>query len=149
MGVGARFTSDTEESSARSRKCDDAQKSKSLGHVPVLWCYMRTCRVQDQRSRYHVSATDGQRITSAKSEADIITQKAAREQGGYHAITAARRIRRYTKLRPIIRDLTRYRLANALGVGPSSTRAARRRARVDLKEAVRTAVINKRRRQWV
>ncbi len=123
-----------------------------LGLATILWCYLRNSafNVKDDKD-YHVSAdlTGQANHLGVTIEADIIKQKLPENNGGYNALKFGKTHKAvYEKLsseHPI--DLTRYQVANCymgraglINSGGASTG----KGESDLKEAVKTAVINKR-----
>jgi fructose-bisphosphate aldolase, class I len=123
-----------------------------LGMVTVLWCYLRNSafNVKDDKD-YHVSAdlTGQANHLGVTIEADIIKQKLPENNGGFNALKFGKTSKLvYEKLttdNPI--DLARYQVANCymgraglINSGGASTG----KGESDLKEAVKTAVINKR-----
>ncbi len=123
-----------------------------LGMVTVLWCYLRNPAFNVKGDKdYHVSAdlTGQANHLGVTIEADIIKQKAPENNGGFKALNFGKTHKLvYEKLttnNPI--DLTRYQVANCymgraglINSGGASTG----KGESDLKEAVKTAVINKR-----
>ena len=130
------------------------EEAHSLGLVTVLWCYLRNNVYKRVDADYHLSAdlTGQANYLGVTIQADIIKQKLPVNNGGYKAITTGdvnygkSDDRMYTKLssnHPI--DLCRYQLLNCymgraglINSGGASAGAS------DTKEAVITAVINKR-----
>ena len=123
-----------------------------LGLATILWCYLRNSafNVKDDKD-YHVSAdlTGQANHLGVTIEADIIKQKLPENNGGYNVLKFGKTHKAvYEKLsseHPI--DLTRYQVANCymgraglINSGGASTG----KGESDLKEAVKTAVINKR-----
>jgi len=123
-----------------------------LGLATILWCYLRNSafNVKDDKD-YHASAdlTGQANHLGVTIEADIIKQKLPENNGGYNALKFGKTHKAvYEKLssdHPI--DLTRYQVANCymgraglINSGGASTG----KGESDLKEAVKTAVINKR-----
>src|SRR5690349_12811260 len=119
-----------------------------LGMATVLWCYLRNAAFKKEKD-YHVSAdlTGQANHLGVTIEADIIKQKLPENNGGYNALNFGKTHKKvYSELttdHPI--DLTRYQVANCymgkIGLINSGGASA---GESDLKEAVKTAVINKR-----
>lgn len=127
------------------------ERAHELGMATILWCYLRNPAFKKDGVDYHV-ATD---ITAQANhlgvtiQADIIKQKLPENNGGYTAIN-------FGKTSPIVYDklttnhpidLTRYQVANCymgrnglINSGGASTGSGTD----DLRQAVETAVINKR-----
>src|SRR5438045_1068587 len=129
-------------------------QAHQLGMATVLWCYLRNPAFKVGDKDYHVSAdlTGQANHLGVTIEADIIKQKLPELNGGYEALNMGNSSygkfdkRIYTELssnHPI--DLCRYQVANCyMGrVGLINSGGASN-GENDLKEAVRTAVINKR-----
>lgn len=145
---------------------DMFEEAHSLGMVTVLWCYTRNnafkVKGADGKSTdYHSSAdlTGQANHMGATIKADIIKQKLPTNNGGYAAINSGGSAygkwdkRVYTDLagsdetgkggHPI--DLCRYQiLNNYMGRVPLINSGGESKGETDLKEAVTTAVINKR-----
>jgi class I fructose-bisphosphate aldolase len=115
----------------------------------ILWCYLRNSAFTKDGVDYGLSAdlTGQANHLGVTIEADIIKQKAPENNGGYNALKFGKTSRLvYDKLttdHPI--DLTRYQVVNCymgraglINSGGASSGAA------DLKDAVTTAVVNKR-----
>ena len=123
-----------------------------LGMVTILWCYLRNPAFNVKGDKdYHVSAdlTGQANHLGATIEADIVKQKLPENNGGFNALKFGKTSKLvYEKLttdHPI--DLCRYQVANGyMGrVGLiNSGGASTGKGESDLKEAVTTAVINKR-----
>jgi class I fructose-bisphosphate aldolase len=124
-----------------------------LGMATVLWCYLRNDAFKKDKD-YHVSAdlTGQANHLGVTIEADIIKQKLPENNGGYQALNLGdssygkfdKRI--YSDLssgHPI--DLCRYQVLNCFSgrIGLINSGGESKGAD-DLKDAVRTAVINKR-----
>ncbi len=120
-----------------------------LGLATILWCYLRNPAFKKGGVDYHTAAdlTGQANHLGVTIEADVIKQKAPTVNGGFRAIgfgkTHPAVYEELTSDHPI--DLTRYQVASCymgraglINSGGSST------GQDDLKQAVRTAVINKR-----
>ncbi|MEO1008145.1 MAG: class I fructose-bisphosphate aldolase [Planctomycetota bacterium] len=138
----------------------------ALGMVTVLWCYTRNNAFKatgpdGKTVDYHDSAdlTGQANHLGATIQADIVKQKMATKNGGYVALNTGDssygkfKNEIYTKLaggdeqgrggHPI--DLVRYQVANCyMGRVPLINSGGASGGESDLKDAVRTAVINKR-----
>jgi len=130
------------------------EEAHSLGMATVLWCYLRNNSFKVNGVNYETSAdlTGQANHLGVTIQADIIKQKLPENNGGYKALNVDGKSygkwdeRMYTELSsdsPI--DLCRYQVLNCymgriglINSGGESKGAA------DLKDAVRTAVINKR-----
>ena len=121
-----------------------------LGMVTVLWCYLRNSAFKKDGTDYHVSAdlTSQANHLGVTIEADIIKQKQAENNAGFTAINFGKTSNLvYDKLttdNPI--DLTRYQVAGCyMGrMGMINSGGASSGGEDDFRQAVRTAVINKR-----
>jgi fructose-bisphosphate aldolase, class I len=124
-------------------------EAHSLGMATVLWCYLRNPAFTNNGVNYELAAdlTAQANHLGVTIEADIIKQKLPENNGGFTALKFGRTSKLvYEKLttdHPI--DLTRYQVVNCYmgraGLINSGGAAA---GETDLREAVRTAVINKR-----
>jgi class I fructose-bisphosphate aldolase len=151
--VGATIYFGSEESSRQIQEITTAfQYAHELGMVTILWCYLRNSAFNIKGDKdYHLSAdlTGQANHLGVTIEADIIKQKLPENNGGYNALSFGKTHKLvYEKLtsdNPI--DLCRYQVANCymgraglINSGGASTG----KGESDLKEAVKTAVINKR-----
>jgi class I fructose-bisphosphate aldolase len=125
------------------------QQAHELGMFTVLWCYTRNAAFKTPEVDYHLSAdlTGQANHLGVTIEADIIKQKLPENNGGYNALKFGKTHKAvYSKLttdNPI--DLTRYQVANCyMGRIPLINSGGASAGESDLKEAVKTAVINKR-----
>jgi len=151
--VGATIYFGSEESSRQIQEITAAfQYAHELGMVTILWCYLRNPAFNVKGDKdYHLSAdlTGQANHLGVTIEADIIKQKLPENNGGYNALNFGKTHKLvYEKLtsdNPI--DLCRYQVANCY-MGRSglinSGGASTGKGESDLKEAVKTAVINKR-----
>ena len=151
--VGATIYYGSPESSSQIQEVTDAfAYAHELGLVTILWCYLRNpaFKVKDDKD-YHVSAdlTGQANHLGVTIEADIIKQKLPENNDGFNAIKFAKTHKDvYDKLTSDnLIDLARYQVANCymgraglINSGGASTG----KGASDLKEAVVTAVINKR-----
>jgi class I fructose-bisphosphate aldolase len=126
------------------------EEAHQLGMFTVLWCYLRNPAFVVDGTDYHLSADlSGQaNHLGVTIQADIIKQKLPETNGGYNAIPGYGKTHKavYSQLssdHPI--DLTRYQLANCyMGRAGLINSGGASSGESDLKEAVKTAVINKR-----
>jgi len=150
QGVGATIYFGSEESKRQLQEVTTMfQQAHELGLFTVLWCYTRNAAFKTKDVDYHLSADlSGQaNHLGVTIEADIIKQKLPENNGGYTALNYGKTHKDvYAKLttdHPI--DLTRYQLANCyMGRAPLINSGGASSGAGDLREAVRTAVINKR-----
>ncbi len=130
------------------------EEAHELGMATILWCYLRNNAFKTKDTDYHLAAdlTGQANYLGATIQADIVKQKLPTSNGGYTFLNTEKikygkmDEKMYSKLstnHPI--DLCRYQVANCfmgriglINSGGESKGAA------DLKEAVITAIINKR-----
>ncbi len=149
-GVGATIYFGSEESKRQIQEVTTMfQQAHELGMFTVLWCYLRNPAFKTKETDYHLAAdlTGQANHLGVTIEADIIKQKLPENNGGYTALNFGKTHKAvYSQLssdNPI--DLTRYQLANCyMGRAPLINSGGASSGESDLKEAVRTAVINKR-----
>jgi fructose-bisphosphate aldolase, class I len=150
VGVGATIYFGSEESKRQIQEVTALfQEAHELGMFTVLWCYLRNAAFKTKEIDYHLSADlSGQaNHLGVTIGADIIKQKLPENNGGYNALNFGKTHKAvYSKLttdNPI--DLTRYQLANCyMGRAPLINSGGASAGDSDLKDAVKTAVINKR-----
>ncbi len=149
-GVGATIYFGSEESKRQLQEVTKMfQQAHELGMFTVLWCYLRNPAFKTKDKDYHLAAdlTGQANHLGVTIEADIIKQKLPETNGGYNAIKFGKTDPRvYSELstdHPI--DLTRYQLANCyMGRAGLINSGGASSGESDLKEAVKTSVINKR-----
>ena len=151
VGVGATIYFGSEESKRQIQETTERfQQAHELGMFTVLWCYLRNPAFKTKDTDYHLAAdlTGQANHLGVTIEADIIKQKLPETNGGYNAIASFGKTHKavYSQLtsdNPI--DLTRYQLANCyMGRSPLINSGGASSGEGDLKEAVKTALINKR-----
>jgi class I fructose-bisphosphate aldolase len=150
VAVGATIYFGSQESHRQLQEITVAfARAHELGMATILWCYLRNPAFTVNGTDYHLAAdlTGQANHLGVTIEADIIKQKLPEVNGGYNALkfgkTSKLVYEKLTTPHPI--DLTRYQVMNCymgraglINSGGASSGAD------DLKEAVRTAVINKR-----
>ena len=149
-GVGATVYFGSEESKRQIQEVTEMfQHAHELGMFTVLWCYLRNPAFKTKAADYHLAAdlTGQANHLGVTIEADIIKQKLPECNGGYNAVNFGKTHKQvYTDLssdHPI--DLTRYQLANCyMGRAGLINSGGASVGESDLKEAVKTSVINKR-----
>src|SRR6187402_121376 len=149
-GVGATIYFGSEESKRQIQEVTEMfQRAHELGMFTVLWCYLRNPAFKTKEVDYHLAAdlTGQANHLGVTIEADIIKQKLPETNGGYDAVKFGKTDKRvYSTLssdHPI--DLTRYQLANCyMGRSGLINSGGASSGESDLKEAVKTSVINKR-----
>jgi len=150
QAVGATIYFGSEESKRQIVEVSELfQHAHELGMATVLWCYLRNSAFKTKEKDYHVAAdlTGQANHLGVTIEADIIKQKLPENNGGYNALNFGKTHKKvYSDLssdHPI--DLTRYQLANCyMGRAGLINSGGASSGESDLKEAVKTAVINKR-----
>ena len=150
MGVGATIYFGSEESKRQLQEVTEMfHQAHDLGMFTVLWCYLRNSAFKTGDTDYHVSAdlTGQANHLGVTIEADIIKQKLPENNGGFNALKFGKTHKKvYSDLttdHPI--DLTRYQVANCyMGRAGLINSGGASSGESDLKEAVKTAVINKR-----
>jgi fructose-bisphosphate aldolase, class I len=150
QGVGATIYFGSEESKRQIQEVSEMfQQAHELGLFTVLWCYLRNAAFKTKETDYHLAAdlTGQANHLGVTIEADIIKQKLPETNGGYTALNFGKTHKAvYAQLssgNPI--DLTRYQLANCyMGRAGLINSGGASAGESDLKEAVKTAVINKR-----
>jgi class I fructose-bisphosphate aldolase len=149
-GVGATIYFGSEESKRQLQEVTEMfNQAHDLGMYTVLWCYLRNPSFKTKEADYHSSAdlTGQANHLGVTIEADIIKQKQPTNNGGYTALNFGKTHKKVysdlTTAHPI--DLTRYQVANCymgrMGLINSGGESS---GESDLKDAVKTAVINKR-----
>jgi class I fructose-bisphosphate aldolase len=149
-GVGATIYFGSEESKRQIQETTLMfQQAHELGLFTVLWCYLRNPAFKTKEVDYHLAAdlTGQANHLGVTIEADIIKQKLPENNGGYETLKFGKTHKAvYSQLssnHPI--DLTRYQLANCyMGRAGLINSGGASSGEGDLKEAVKTAVINKR-----
>jgi len=154
VAVGATIYFGSEESGRQIEEVAMAfEEAHSLGMATILWCYIRNDAFKKDKD-YHLSAdlTGQANHLGVTLQADIIKQKLPENNGGFQALNTGgssygkldkRIYSQLTSDHPI--DLCRYQVANCyMGKIPLINSGGASSGESDLKEAVRTAVINKR-----
>lgn len=148
--VGATVYWGSEESTRQLKEIAEAfEEAHQLGMVTILWCYTRNPAFIVNGVDYHTAAdfTGQANHLGVTIQADIIKQKLPTNNGGYlatkHGKTSKLVYEKLTTDHPI--DLTRYQVLNCYSgrVGLINS-GGESKGETDLKEAVTTAVINKR-----
>ena len=150
MGVGATIYFGSENSDRQIQEVAELfHQAHDLGMFTVLWCYLRNPAFKVDGTDYHAAAdlTGQANHLGVTIAADIIKQKLPETNGGYSALkfgkTHPKVYGELTSDHPI--DLTRYQVANCyMGRASLINSGGASAGDSDLKEAVKTAVINKR-----
>lgn len=154
VGVGATIYFGSPESNRQIVEVSKAfAEAHRLGMCTILWCYLRNSAFKKGAKDYHGAAdlTGQANHLGVTIEADIIKQKLPTTNGGYTALnmkgstygkTDKRIYDELTTKHPI--DLARYQVLNCYAgkIGLISSGGAS--GKNDLKDAVASAVINKR-----
>ena len=152
--VGATIYFGSPESSRQIMEVSRAfSEAHSLGMATVLWCYVRNNNFKVGSVNHENSAdlTGQADHLGATIEADIVKQKLPETNGGFKALNSGSSSygkldeRMYSDLsseHPI--DLCRYQVANSYMGKIGLINSGGGSGKNDLREAVRTAVINKR-----
>jgi class I fructose-bisphosphate aldolase len=149
-GVGATIYFGSEEAKRQIQEVTEMfSQAHDLGMYTVLWCYLRNPGFKTKEADYHGSAdlTSQANHLGVTIQADIIKQKLPVNNGGYTALNFGKTSKKvYSDLttdHPI--DLTRYQVINCyMGRAGLINSGGESTGESDLKDAVRTAVINKR-----
>ncbi|SFP84947.1 fructose-bisphosphate aldolase, class I [Nitrosomonas cryotolerans] len=147
--VGATVFFGSEESRRQIQEVSEAfAHAHDLGMATILWAYTRNAAFKIGDKDYHASAdlTGQANHLAVTIGADIVKQKMAVNNGGYNAIkfgkTHAKVYSELTTDHPI--DLVRYQVANCYMGRIGMINSGGESGGDDLRQAVRTAVINKR-----
>ncbi len=150
MGVGATIYFGSEESKRQLQEVTEMfHQAHDLGMFTVLWCYLRNSAFKTKETDYHLAAdlTGQANHLGVTIEADIIKQKLPETNSGFSTLNFGKTHKKVysdlTSAHPI--DLTRYQVANCfMGRAGLINSGGASAGESDLKEAVKTAVINKR-----
>lgn len=150
VAVGATIYFGSEESTRQLQEIAVAfAEAHELGMATVLWCYLRNSAFTVDGTDYNLAAdlTGQANHLGVTIQADIIKQKLPETNGGFTALKFGKTSELvYEKLsspHPI--DLTRYQVANCyMGRSGLINSGGASSGDSDVREAVRTAVINKR-----
>jgi class I fructose-bisphosphate aldolase len=149
LGVGATIYYGSAESRDQIEEVSDAfQMAHEMGMFTVLWCYLRNEAFKKDDADYHASAdlTGQANYLGATIQADIIKQKQPTNNSGFLVVNFGKThplmYEKLTSDHPI--DLTRYQVANCFMGRVGLINSGGASGKDDLRQAVRTAVINKR-----
>jgi fructose-bisphosphate aldolase, class I len=150
VAVGATIYFGSEESKRQLQEVTEMfQHAHELGMFTVLWCYTRNAAFKTKDVDYHLAAdlTGQANHLGVTIQADIIKQKLPETNGGYTALNFGKTHKRvYSELtsdNPI--DMTRYQVANCyMGRAGLINSGGASAGESDLKEAIKTSIINKR-----
>jgi len=150
VAVGATIYWGSPESTRELKEISEAfEQAHELGMATILWCYLRNNAFKVDGIDYSTAAdlTGQANHLGVTIQADIIKQKLPTNNGGYNSVQFGKTSQLvYDKLttdHPI--DLTRYQVLNCYNgrVGLINS-GGESKGESDLKDAVITAVINKR-----
>lgn len=150
VAVGATIYFGSEESRRQLIEVSEAfEYAHELGMATILWCYLRNSGFKKDGVDYHAAAdlTGQANHMGVTIKADIVKQKLPVNNGGFKTFGFGKFDEKmYTQLaseHPI--DLCRYQVANSyMGRVGLINSGGESKGASDLKEAVITAVINKR-----
>lgn len=150
VAVGATIYFGSEESHRQIIEIAEAfEYAHELGMATILWCYLRNSNFKKDGTDYHSAAdlTGQANHLGVTIQADIVKQKLPMNNGGFTALNYSKSDKRmYSELasdHPI--DLCRYQVANGyMGRVGLINSGGESKGASDLKEAVVTAIINKR-----
>lgn len=154
VGVGATVYFGSPESGRQIQEISEAfRQAHELGMATILWCYVRNEAFRRDGVNHESSAdlTGQANYLGVTMGADVIKQKQPQQNGGYRALNQGKESfgkfdeRMYTELaseHPI--DLTRYQVANGYLGRCGLINSGGASGENDLRQVVRTAVINKR-----
>lgn len=148
-GVGATIYFGSEESSRQIQEVAAAfQRAHELGMFCVLWCYLRNPAFKTEETDYHLAADLSSQANhlGVSLGADLIKQKMPENNNGFGALEFGKtHAKVYDELvpdHPI--DYVRYQVANCYMGRIGLINSGGASGKDDFREAVRTAVINKR-----
>ena len=149
VAVGATIYYGSDESSRQIEEVTQAfERAHELGMFTVLWCYLRNSAFKKDGVDYHVSSdlTGQANHLGVTIQADIIKQKLPECNGGFTAVNFGKThdlvYEQLTSDHPI--DLTRYQVVNCYMGRIGLINSGGASGKNDLRQAVKTAVINKR-----
>jgi class I fructose-bisphosphate aldolase len=150
LGVGATVYWGSAESRRQLQEVSEAfAEAHRLGMFTVLWCYVRNNAFKTSDADHNVAAdlTGQANHLGVTIQADIIKQKLPENNGGYNALKGFGKTHKkvYTDLtseNPI--DLTRYQVASCYMGRIGLINSGGASGDNDLRDAIATAVINKR-----
>ncbi len=148
--VGATIYFGSEESRRQIVEISEAfEYAHELGLMTILWCYLRNNGFKKDGIDYHAAAdlTGQANHLGVTIKADIVKQKLPVNNGGFTALnfgkTNPKMYNELTSEHPI--DLCRYQVANNyMGRVGLINSGGESKGESDLKEAVITAIVNKR-----
>lgn len=149
VAIGATVYFGSSESRRQIQEVSDAfAYAHELGMATILWCYLRNEAFKGKGKDFHESAdlTGQANYLGATIGADIVKQKMATLNGGFKELQFGKQVEAmYTTLsspHPI--DLCRYQVINGFMGRVGLINSGGPSGPDDLRQAVKTAVINKR-----
>ena len=150
VAVGATIYFGSEQSRRQLIEIAEAfEYAHELGMTTILWCYLRNNAFKKDGVDYHAAAdlTGQANHLGVTIQADIVKQKLPENNGGFTAVnfgkTNPKMYSELTSKHPI--DLCRYQVANSyMGRVGLINSGGESKGDSDLKEAVITAIVNKR-----
>lgn len=149
VAVGATIYFGSEQSRRQIVEISEAfEEAHSLGMATILWCYTRNNAFKKEKDHHGAADITGQaNHLGVTIQADIIKQKLPTHTGGFKDLKYSKTHEKvYTELssdHPI--DLTRYQVMNCyMGRAGLINSGGESLGESDLREAVETAIINKR-----
>jgi class I fructose-bisphosphate aldolase len=149
-GIGATIYFGSKESGRQIDEVGAAfEEAHSLGMFTVLWCYLRNDSFKLDGVDYHQAAdiTGQANYLGSTLQADIIKQKIPLTNGGFKKLNFGKTNKlMYEELcSDSLIDLCRYQiLNNYMGLVPLISSGGESLGNEDLKEIIKTAIINKR-----
>jgi fructose-bisphosphate aldolase, class I len=147
--VGATIYFGSHESRRQIMEVSEAfELAHDLGMATILWCYLRNSDFKTGDKDFHTAAdlTGQANHLGATIKADIVKQKLPETNGGFTTINFGKSNEKmYSELssdHPI--DLTRYQVINGYMGRVGLINSGGASGKNDLKEAIKTAIINKR-----
>jgi len=149
LGVGATVYFGAPESGRQIQEVSAAfQQARELGMFTVLWCYVRNSAFKKDGTDYNTAADLSSQADhlGATLGADIVKQKMPDCNGGYTALKFGKTHEKvYSELAPDHPiEWVRYQVANSYFGRVGLINSGGASGKSDLKDIVRTAVINKR-----
>lgn len=153
VAVGATIYFGSEDSSRQIQEISEAfYHAHELGMATILWCYLRNPAFKVDGTDYHESAdlTGQANHLGATIQADVVKQKLPINNGGYKALNKNEKFGKYSAAmydglatnHPI--DLCRYQVLNGFSGRIGLINSGGASGKNDKKDAVKTAIINKR-----
>lgn len=148
-GVGATIYFGSDESRRQIQEISEAfQRAHELGMFTILWCYLRNPAFSTKDKDYHLASDLSSQAChlGVTIGADVIKQKLPENNGGFKELKFGKTHEKiYGELVPDhIIEWTRFQVVNCYMGRVGLINSGGASGKNDFKEAVRTAVINKR-----